>query len=137
MLRRSRMIAVGLLITGAFAMLPTLVMAEDNPPTTDQGQAQPGQEMQMGSLPKGKDFSSEEIKKQLKQLEESMGPMMEILFEQMMKGMAKALAAREVAEYYATFTRSYYDALITRGFTEEQAMQIITSTGIPSLGGRK
>lgn len=71
-----------------------------------------------------------------KQMEQMMGPMMGMMMGQMIKGMAKTMAEPEVAENFATFTRQYYLALVNRGFTEEEAMRIVTSHGLPSLAGK-
>lgn len=77
--------------------------------------------------------SPEEIRQMMQQTMGSLGDMLGL----MMEGMAKTMAKPELAENYATFTRNYYDALITRGFTEEQALKIVTSDGLPTLGGGK
>jgi len=62
-------------------------------------------------------------------------PMMGQMMEVMIRGMANALAQQEVANDFATFSRNLYTALIERGFSEEEAMQIVTSSGFPSAGG--
>ncbi|MCM8794959.1 MAG: hypothetical protein NC819_04065 [Candidatus Omnitrophica bacterium] len=69
---------------------------------------------------------------QMQQMQEMMGFMM----GQMMDGMAKTMAQKQFAENLAIFTRNYYDALINRGFTEEQALKIVTASGIPSMSGK-
>ena len=65
-----------------------------------------------------------------------MGPMMGEMMSSMLKSMSKTLAEPQIAQNLATFTRNYYQALIDRGFTEEQALKIVTSTGLPNLGGK-
>lgn len=77
--------------------------------------------------------SPEEVRRMMQGMLGSMADLMGL----MMEGMAKTMAKPEIAENFATFTRNYYDALITRGFTEEQALKIITSNGLPSLGGKR
>lgn len=73
-----------------------------------------------------------------------MGPMMQQTMQQMapmmgqMAGMALEgtlviLAKPENAERLADFTKNYYDALIKRGFTKEQALQLVTGVGLPHL----
>lgn len=65
---------------------------------------------------------------------EEMGPAMGSMMEQMMTGMFLLLSRPETAERLAAFTKNYYDALIKKGFTKEEAMQIVTHMGVPSLG---
>ena len=66
-------------------------------------------------------------------MQQMMGSMMGL----MMEGMAKAMAKPEFAQNMATFMRNYYKALIAQGFTEEQAMKIVTSSGVPRMGGQQ
>ena len=47
------------------------------------------------------------------------------------------LAKKESAEKLATFAKNYHDALVAKGFTKEQAMQIVVATGTPSVGTMK
>jgi len=62
-----------------------------------------------------------------------MRPMMGQMMEAMMEGMLKVMEKPENAERLATFTRNYYDALIRKGFTKEQALQIVIASGMPRL----
>jgi len=48
-----------------------------------------------------------------------------------LEGTLAALAKPENAERLADFTKNYYDALVRRGFTKDQALQIVTAVGIP------
>ena len=48
-----------------------------------------------------------------------------------------ALSKPEAAERLATFSRNYYDALIKKGFTKDEALRIVLSVGIPQSGGGK
>lgn len=43
------------------------------------------------------------------------------------------LAKQENAEHLADFTKHYYDALIARGFTKEEALQLVMAVGIPRV----
>lgn len=43
------------------------------------------------------------------------------------------LAKQENAEHLADFTKHYYDALIARGFTKEEALQLVMAVGIPRI----
>jgi hypothetical protein len=51
----------------------------------------------------------------------------------MYEGLVNTLARPDVAERLATFTRNYYDALVRRGFTQNQALRIVAAVGIPAL----
>lgn len=62
---------------------------------------------------------------------QQMGPMMAQMAALTLEGTFTALAKRENAERLADFTKNYYDALIKRGFTKEQALQIVMAVGIP------
>lgn len=76
---------------------------------------------------------SDSMKAQLEQTSQMMGPMMGQMMQSMMEGMLKTMAKPENVELLATFTRSYYDALIRKGFTKEEALQIVVATGIPRM----
>ena len=71
------------------------------------------------------------------EMQQMMGPVMTEMMSSMLKGMTKTMAEPQIAQNLATFTRNYYQALMDRGFTEEQALKIVTSTGFPSMGGAK
>ena len=83
------------------------------------------------------EFSSEEkpsYKQSPKEALQQMGPMMGMMMKGMMKAMLEFFSEPETAEKLATFTKNYYDALIKKGFTPEQALKIIIGQGMPSLG---
>lgn len=81
---------------------------------------------------------SDSAKAQMEQATRMMGPMMGQMMESMMEGMLKTMAKPENIELLATFTRNYYDALLRKGFTKEEALQIVVATGVPRMpsGGR-
>ena len=62
-----------------------------------------------------------------------MGPMYDVMMQASMDGTLKALERPENIERLAAFTRRYYEALIKQGFSREEAFQIVTGVGIPSL----
>ena len=66
-----------------------------------------------------------------------MGPMMGEMMSSMLKSLSKTLAEPQIAQNYATFVRNYYQALIDRGFSAEEALKIVSSTGLPNVGGSK
>lgn len=82
----------------------------------------------------GREQNPEQARQQMEQM---MGPMMGMMMAQMMEGMAKAMAKPEVAESFAIFMRNYYNSLVKQGFTQEEAMKIVTASGIPSMGGKQ
>ena len=61
-----------------------------------------------------------------------MGPMMGEMFSLMLKSMFNELSKKENADMLATFTRNYYESLVARGFSKEEALRIVVSTGIPA-----
>lgn len=67
----------------------------------------------------------------IQQQMQMMGPMMGMMMEGMMESMLATLAKPQTAERLATFTKSYYDALVRKGFTKEEALRIVTAVGIP------
>lgn len=131
----TRMIAWVLL--AAFVAVPvTTARAEEGSPSSDamnspSGDASP--ESAGPSQRRGKEPSPEEMQKMMGAMLTPMADMMGLMLE----GMAKTMAKKEIAEYFATFTRNYFDALIARGFTEEQALKIVTSSGLPNMGGKQ
>ena len=65
-----------------------------------------------------------------------MGPMYETMMSSMVRGTLMALADSGNVERLATFSRSYYLALVRHGFTREEALQIVAGFGIPLRPGR-
>ena len=37
--------------------------------------------------------------------------------------------------HMATYTKNYYDALVAKGFTKEEALKIVIGVGMPSIPG--
>jgi len=70
---------------------------------------------------------------QLEQASAMMGPMMGQMMEAMMEGMLRVLSKPENAERLAAFTRNYYDALVRKGFTKDEALQIVIAAGMPRV----
>ena len=63
---------------------------------------------------------------------DSMGPMMAQMAHAMMQAQLGVLARRETADQMATFAKNYFDALVAKGFTREEAMRIVLAHGIPN-----
>ena len=84
----------------------------------------------------GQQASPEEAQRAVQTVQEAMMPMMGQMMSVMLESMAQTLAKKDVAENLATFSRNYYQALIARGFSPEEALKIVTSTGIPTAGSK-
>ena len=65
-----------------------------------------------------------------------MMPVMTDIMRQATQSTMAALAEPETAQNLARFARNYYTALVAQGFTEEQAMRIVSNVGLPMLPGR-
>lgn len=120
---RSATRSIALVLAAAFVLIPAFgVRAEEGTAPSD-----------VQSTDQKKEPSPEEMQKMMGAMLTPMADMMGLMLE----GMAKTMAKKEIAEYFATFTKNYFDALIARGFTEEQALKIVTASGIPSMGGKQ
>jgi hypothetical protein len=64
-----------------------------------------------------------------------MNPFFAQMMQSMMTGILEVLSQPESAEHLATFTRNYYEALMRRGFTSEEALRLTAAVGFPTLGG--
>ncbi len=69
--------------------------------------------------------------RRMQQIQSQMGPMMQQAATKMLEATLIAMAKPENAALLADFTRNYYEALIKRGFTPEQALQIVIAAGAP------
>ena len=76
---------------------------------------------------------SDSMRAQMAQTSAMMGPMMGQMMEAMMEGMLRVLSKPENAERLAAFTRNYYDALVRKGFTKDEALQIVIAAGMPRV----
>ena len=62
---------------------------------------------------------------------------MEHMTEVMVGDQLAVVSKPETAEQLTTFTRNYYKALVKKGFTKNEALQIITSIqGLPTPGSK-
>lgn len=66
----------------------------------------------------------------LRQALESMSPLFSTMMANTYEQMTSFLARPETAERLATFTRNYYEALVRRGFTREEALRIVAAVGV-------
>jgi hypothetical protein len=73
----------------------------------------------------------------LPQMAQLMAPLASQMSVNMMDAMLTVLERPATAERLATFTRNYYEALVRRGFTREEALRIVIGRGVAGeLGGR-
>lgn len=77
----------------------------------------------------------QQIQEQIGNQMEMMGPMMGRMAEATLAGTLNVLNKPSTAEQLATFTRNYYDALVKKGFTKDDALRIVMSVGIPMTSG--
>ena len=105
-------------------------VAQDQPAASSDTPAQ----AMPARRPAGKQPSAEEVRQMMQGV---MGPMMGEMMSSMLKSMSKTLAEPQIAQNYATFMRNYYQALIDRGCSADEALKIVSSTGLPSVGGSK
>lgn len=68
---------------------------------------------------------------QMHNMMEQMGPMWEKMMDAMMTAQMRAAVKPEVPEAIATFKRNLYDALRKKGFTAQEALQIVITTPPP------
>ena len=78
--------------------------------------------------------TAKQMREQMDSAMGMMGPMMSQMAEATMAATLRALTKPEAAEQLATFSRNYYNALIKKGFTKDQALSIVMSVRVP-LGG--
>lgn len=65
------------------------------------------------------------------------GPMMGSMYTSMLDAQLKVFSKPEITAKLAQVTKSYYDALIKVGFSEDAALKIITSKPLVSMDGKQ
>lgn len=65
-----------------------------------------------------------------------MTPMMGKMAAAMMSGVLDLLNDPATVEKLATFNRRYFDALLGKGFTREEALRIVMAVGVPMMPGQ-
>ena len=73
------------------------------------------------------------MKEAMTSMEAMMGPMMGNMMANMFESIFIIMAKPETAQRLATFTKNYYDALIAKGFSKEDALEIVKSANFPSM----
>ncbi|MBV8380140.1 MAG: hypothetical protein JO369_05185 [Paucibacter sp.] len=76
--------------------------------------------------------SPQEMQKIMDATMGAMVPMMGRMTEAMIEAQLSIAAQPQTAERIATFKRNLYEALIKKGFTKAEALQLVIATGIPS-----
>lgn len=67
---------------------------------------------------------------------DAMMPMMGQMMMVMMKAMLDVAALPETADKMATFSKNFFDALMAKGFTRDEALRIVMATGLPTMPGQ-
>jgi hypothetical protein len=78
-------------------------------------------------------MSQEQQQAMIQQQKDSMVPMLGQMMKAMLSSTFDVLSEPESAEKLASFTKNYYDALIKKGFSKDEALKIVTSVGMPSM----
>ena len=78
-------------------------------------------------------MTPEQQQAMIEQQMNAMTPMFGQMMRVMMTATFDVLSQPESAEKLASFTRNYYDALIKKGFSKDEALKIATSVGMPSM----
>ena len=121
---RGKQVMAGILAAG---LLTTSAYAAPEKESLPKDAASAGETVPMERPRRGPSSEDQQMWQQM------MGSMMGLMVE----GTARSMAKPEFAQNMAAFMRNYYKALIGQGFTEEEAMKIVISTGIPQLGGHR
>ena len=124
-MRGTKYVAVGMI-----GLWMAIGFLSNSAAAVDEGQVREVPSSGSSSSPMGKMPSPEEARRMMEE-------MMAGVMGQMIEGMARSMAKPEVAQNLAVFARNYYTALVKQGFTEEEALKIVTTSGIPSLGGKR
>lgn len=80
-----------------------------------------------------KKMTPEETQAQVQQTMQMMTPMFGQMMKVMMEAQLEVLANPASADKLASYTKNYYDALIKKGFSKEDALRIVLAVGFPAL----
>ena len=84
-------------------------------------------------LAQDQEMTPEQQQAMIQQQMDAMTPMFGQMMRAMMTATFDVLSQPESAEKLASFTRNYYDALIKKGFSKKEALNIAMSVGMPSM----
>ena len=80
-------------------------------------------------------LTPEQQQRLIQQQMQLMTPMFGQMMKVMMEALVDVLATQETAYKLATYTKNYYEALINKGFSNEEALRIVMAVGFPSSPG--
>jgi hypothetical protein len=66
-------------------------------------------------------------------MSKQMTPMFGNMVESMMQGKLKVFSQKETTILLAKFVKNFYDALVSEGFSKEEALKIVTGFGFPAI----
>lgn len=78
-------------------------------------------------------MSPQQMQQMMQQQMQMMGPMLDRMTRTQMNAQFDILAQPETADKLAAYTRNYYQALLKRGFSKEEALAITQHIGIPVI----
>lgn len=82
--------------------------------------------------PQKRQPNPEDVQKVMDATMGAMVPIMTRITDGVIEAQLKSAVLPETAERIATFKKNLYDALIRKGFSKSEAMQLVAATGIPS-----
>lgn len=71
--------------------------------------------------------------KMFQQSIDAMAPMMARMAQASLEAVLEEIQRKETAEAMATYMKNFYDALVARGFSREDALKIVLAHGPPGL----
>lgn len=83
----------------------------------------------------GEKMSSAQQQEMMQQTMQAMTPFFGQVMKAMMEAQLEILAQPGTAEKLATYTRNYYEALVRKGFSKEEALRIAMTVGFPAFPG--
>ncbi|MEP7326544.1 MAG: hypothetical protein ABI836_11390 [Gemmatimonadota bacterium] len=66
---------------------------------------------------------------------DSIGPIFSTMMGSMYAGIIEYMARPETAAKLAAFTKNYFDELMKKGFTREEALMLVRGMGMPGIPG--
>jgi len=118
------MIKKAVFVMVMFLMVGTVYAEEKKMPPAEQQKAPETQK---------EEFTPEKMQG----LTQAMTPLFGEMMKVMMKAEMDVLAEPDTANKLATFTRNYYESLIKKGFSKEEAFEIAKAAGFPSFPMQK
>lgn len=82
----------------------------------------------------GQETRADSMRAMMGHMQEMMAPMMERTIVRTLEATIELLAKPETAERLATYVKNFHDALVAKGFTNEEALRIVTAMRVPYPG---